>query len=939
MMRILLSFLVFIYFVQLSNLVAQNSINGGSDSDDISFTNQRRIPCATPDPTVAQIIESKAEVDEWLVQNSTRNREEQVIIYVIWHAIHSSSNTGNISDTRIAGQIDAMNVAYSNNNTNISFVLDSINRVENDEWFTGWSPDAEELDEVGMQALSYDPAHYLNIYSAQLWDSNSGGFVTYGYTYAPHMNNLPESHYRQGFTIDHRVVYGGPSYSSSTAPHEAGHYLGLYHTFQTDCAAPDDAVDDTPRNDSQYNQTCSNQDTCPNDPGDDPVENYMNYSDDWCQTVFTPGQTERMHAIIDIYHPSLLENQAFYPLLSVDGYSFLNDTDGDNRFNPGDTSRVKIVLANEWGGDAVNVSLTLESSDPRITILDNYISFNDSPLGDVTIPPGEISSTVFDWFLVSADIEAVPGNIPCTVTITAGTEEYPYQETVNFSLDLTLSQFGFPVENISIKSSPIISDLDSDGLKDIYFGSEYEALHGYNIYGEEIDGFPFQSTDRVRSSPAIGDVDNDGSMEIVFGNSAGKLYVINYDGTQQLAYTILGFIEGAPALVDVDGDQDLEIIFTTTTTSGGQLYVIHHNGITMSGFPKELGSMWVGPAVHDIDNDGAYDVVCTTYDKEVYAIDVNGGEIKPGFPFTAQGRFDISPTLVDVDSDGDYEIVVGSNSGELYVLHHDGTIFSEYNTGDDIRGGISVCDLNNDGQLDLLFGGYDDKIHVWDPVANEILPGWPVDLEFNILSEPLIADLDGDGQVEVLAARKTGKIFAYESDGSMMSNFPIAIDGSIESTPAIEDIDNDGDLEIVIGSTSGLEVIDIKSSAELMDSWSVYRGTMQRTGVYDASVMSVGGKENIVPDKFYVSSNYPNPFNPTTRFYIDVPEAGNLSVKVYDVNGKLVKELIDTYVNKGRVQSRWSGKNEFDMMSPTGIYFLKVETSSNYHVQKLALVK
>ncbi|GIR89111.1 MAG: hypothetical protein CM15mP87_06030 [Candidatus Neomarinimicrobiota bacterium] len=42
-----------------------------------------------------------------------------------------------------------------------------------------------------------------------------------------------------------------------------------------------------------------------------------------------------------------------------------------------------------------------------------------------------------------------------------------------------------------------------------------------------------------------------------------------------------------------------------------------------------------------------------------------------------------------------------------------------------------------------------------------------------------------------------------------MTNFPIAVDGSIESTPAIEDIDNDGDLEIIVGSTSGLEVIDI----------------------------------------------------------------------------------------------------------------------------------
>ena len=164
-----------------------------------------------------------------------------------------------------------------------------------------------------------------------------------------------------------------------------------------------------------------------------------------------------------------------------------------------------------------------------------------------------------------------------------------------------------------------MADLNSDGLKEIYFGSDNEALHGYNSFGEELDGFPFESTDRVRSSPAIGDVDNDGAMEIVFGNSSGKLYIIDSDGSRELAYTILGFIEGSPALVDIDGDQDLEIAFTTTTSSGGQLYVIHHNGITVSGFPKELGSMWAGPAVPDIDNDGLFDVVVPTYDKEIYA--------------------------------------------------------------------------------------------------------------------------------------------------------------------------------------------------------------------------------------------------------------------------------------------------------------------------------
>ena len=154
-----------------------------------------------------------------------------------------------------------------------------------------------------------------------------------------------------------------------------------------------------------------------------------------------------------------------------------------------------------------------------------------------------------------------------------------------------------------------------------------------------------------------------------------------------------------------------------------------------------------------------------------------------------------------------------------------------------------------------------------------------------------------------------------------------------------KDIDNDGDLEIVVGSSSGLDVIDIKSSAELMDNWSVYRGTINRAGVYDASVMAAEGNKDILPKSFYVSSNYPNPFNPTTNFYIDVPASGKLAVRIFDVNGRLVKELINTQVNAGRVQGQWSGKNEFDMLSPTGIYFLHVETATNYHVQKLALIK
>ena len=185
------------------------------------------------------------------------------------------------------------------------------------------------------------------------------------------------------------------------------------------------------------------------------------------------------------------------------------------------------------------------------------------------------------------------------------------------------------------------------------------------------------------------------------------------------------------------------------------------------------------------------------------------GAVKPGFPFLSTNRFNSPPTLVDIDSDGDLEIVAGNDSGILHILHHDGSEMSTFDTGDDIRGGISVSDINDNGSYEMLVTGYDDFLHIWIPILGQEVQGWPIDLGANSLSEPATADLDNNGDLEVIAANKNGQIFIFHHDGTLFNNFPTSISGNIESSPAIGDVDNDGDFEIAIATTMGLKVIDI----------------------------------------------------------------------------------------------------------------------------------
>jgi hypothetical protein len=215
-------------------------------------------------------------------------------IPVYFHVIHNGA-VGNVSDATINEQMAVLNSAfagfYGGVSTGFSFTLAGVDRTNNAAWFDAEPGSSEEFAMKG--ALKRGGSTALNIYST----SGAQDFFL-GWAYFPKINVW----YKKFAVLDGVVIHwgsmpGGPFGSAfslgQTATHEAGHWLGLYHTFERGCQADGDRIDDTPEMLVPTSGCPVGKDTCPQ-AGLDPIHNYMDYSFDSCYEEFTAGQAVRM---------------------------------------------------------------------------------------------------------------------------------------------------------------------------------------------------------------------------------------------------------------------------------------------------------------------------------------------------------------------------------------------------------------------------------------------------------------------------------------------------------------------------------------------------------------------------------------------------------------------------------------------------------------------
>ncbi|MDQ1641548.1 MAG: hypothetical protein QOJ90_899 [Actinomycetota bacterium] len=262
---------------------AARAMHGAKDANELTRAQVAAIERATKSALAQKRANAAKHGDTF---TGARLANGSVTVPVYFHVVQAGTalSQGNIPAKQVTDQIAVLNAAYSA--TPFKFALTATEHTTNSKWFTGLRSGSRNEKQM-KAALRKGGKNALNIYTASLANGLLG-WATFPSSYASNPTY-------DGVVIEYSSVPGGtaaPYNLGDTATHEAGHWVGLYHTFQGGCTGGDLVADTAPEASAAFGCPVG-RDTCTSDSLVDPIRNFMDYTDDACMNSFTAGQATR----------------------------------------------------------------------------------------------------------------------------------------------------------------------------------------------------------------------------------------------------------------------------------------------------------------------------------------------------------------------------------------------------------------------------------------------------------------------------------------------------------------------------------------------------------------------------------------------------------------------------------------------------------------------